>query len=68
MSSGHRTSVGPKYLNEKPVTPLVIPTSPNLPIMGDRDELKWILSGEKELIDRDGYLPSWRINATNYFK
>ncbi len=43
MSSGHRTSVGPKYLNEKPVTPLVIPTSPNLPIMGDRDELKWIL-------------------------
>ena len=43
MSSGHRTSVGPNYPNEKPVSPLVIPTSSHSPLMGDmgvRDEQK----------------------------
>ena len=34
MSSGHRTSVGPKYPNEKPVSPLVIPTSSDFPTTG----------------------------------
>ena len=34
--------VNPSILTKKPVSPLVIPTSPNLPLMGDmgvRDEL-----------------------------
>ena len=42
-SSAKGTSAGPKYPIEKPVSPLVIPTSPNLPLMGDmvnRDQLK----------------------------
>ena len=43
ISSSNGTRVEPKYLIKKPVFRLVIPTSPNLPLMGDMgslDELK----------------------------
>ena len=53
------------------MSPLVIPTSPNIPRSGDMgqgDELKggtW--PGEKGLIDRDGCLPTGRIDETKDF-